>query len=235
MYREPEDIPVELFVYEEYPAELRMLSRYITPDADKSELAYLAGKISGMDGEQRKIFDAVTEAGWYNGSVAEIINVTDNLDCFKLIPAFNEAHYGEYRLMQDWEDSREAIARLEKSDDPSDRALLKCASRLHQWTDEETYGYHSMKNSAGMFTEHGFILAVGIPKDIYRSIHDLPAEYRAVPANRLSGEQSSVLAQIAEAREARRKEPDHRDAPASGKKQTDHNKTIKRDKGGPEL
>ena len=221
LYRGPEDIPVELFVYGEYPAELRMLSRFITPDADKSELTYLADKISGMDGEQRRIFDAVTETGWYCGSVAEIINVTDNLDCFTLIPAFNEAEYGEYRLMRDWEDSQEAIARLEKSEDPADRALLTCATRLHQWADEETYGYHSMKSSDGMFTEHGFIMAEEIPKEIYRGIHDLPAGYRDTPADRASGDKSSVMAQIAEAREARRREPDHRDAPSSVKKKTE--------------
>jgi hypothetical protein len=220
IYRGPDDIPLELFVLEEYPSELRSLSRYITADTDKSELAYLADKITGMDSEQRRLFDAVTEAGWHCGSVAEIVNITENLDCFTLQPALNEAEYGEYRLMRDWDESREALARLEKSDNPSDRALFMCATRLHHWMDEETYGSRALKSSDGVFTEHGFLVKESEPIEIYHGLQDLPSEYRSAahaedrPA---PAEKPSVLALIAEAREARRRDPEHREPPSPGK------------------
>jgi len=231
IYRSPEDIPVELFVYDEYPAELRSLSKYITPDADKSELAYLADIIAGMDGEQRRLFDAVAESGWHCNNVTEIINMTQSLDCFTLQPAFNESQYGEYRLMRDWEESREAIARLEKSDNSADRALAKHAVLLNRCADEETYGYHAMKDSGGVMTQHGFLVMDEVPKEIYRGVQDLPAEYRAETAapekprasvdRTVPGEKTSVLEQIAEHREAQRTAGENREIPAPGKKKTE--------------
>ncbi|MCL2816417.1 MAG: antirestriction protein ArdA, partial [Oscillospiraceae bacterium] len=179
IYRSPEDIPVELFVQEEYPAELRSLSRYITPDADKSELAYLADIIAGMDGEQRRLFDTVAEGGWHCNNVTEIINMTQTLDCFTLQPAFNESEYGEYRLMRDWDESREAISRLEKSANADDRTLAKHITLLNRCADEETYGYHAMRDSGGVMTQHGFLVMDEVPKEMYRGVQDLPSKYRA--------------------------------------------------------
>ena len=46
------------------------------------ELNYLASLISEMDQSDREKFEAVIDSGEYSGSVKELINLTQNLDCF---------------------------------------------------------------------------------------------------------------------------------------------------------
>lgn len=47
------------------------------------ELNYLASLISEMDQSDREKFEAVIDSGEYSGSVKELINLTQNLDCFE--------------------------------------------------------------------------------------------------------------------------------------------------------
>jgi hypothetical protein len=230
------------------PEAIRPLYAHIPADADKSELAYLAAKVEGMDDEQRKIFDAVTGLGWHCGSVIELINLTENLNCFELQPAFSEEAYGEHRLEWDYDDCAEVISRLEKSKDPAERSLAKHIQILHRAVDNEAYGYQLAKEEGGVFTSHGLISQESGLEAVYRGIQDLPEEYRTsapipfhalvnpaseaergagvrnTPAERTAvGDKPSVLAEIAEAREGQRKDPAPREVPASipGKKKTD--------------
>jgi len=161
------------------PEELRSLSKVIPAGADHSELDYLAAKVGGMNEEQRNIFDAVAEAGWHCGSIAEIINLTENLNCFDIEPTHSEAEYGAYRLEYDWDLCEEAVNRLEKSEDPADRALRRYITLLSRSVDDETYGYHAAKEEGGAFTAHGFIRQVRGMEDIYCGAQDILAEYHA--------------------------------------------------------
>jgi hypothetical protein len=164
----------ELFL----PAELQPLHKLIPADADKVELDYLAAKIAGMSEKQQMIFDAVVEAGWYTYNIAEIINLTENLDCFDLEPAAtNESLYGAFRLENDYDICEMAIRRLEKSDDPADRFLAKHIALLTRCAEEEAYGYHAMKEDGGAFTKHGYITQGKEIAVIYRGVQDIPAEY----------------------------------------------------------
>lgn len=162
------------------PADLRTLSAIIPADADKSELSYLAAKVGGMDGDQRKVFDAVIEAGWHCGSVAEIINLSENLDCFDLQPSFTESGYGDYRLERDWEAIESVVNRLEKSGNPDERALVKYLTRLGPCVDEAAYGCQIVEEEGGAFTKLGLITEERSLQEIYRSAQDIPAEYRIV-------------------------------------------------------
>ena len=114
------------------PEILRPLCKHIPADADKSELAYLADKIEGLDAEQRGIFNAATEVGLQCGSVTEIINLTENLDCFELQPALNEAMYGEFRIEADWSECEAVVERLQNSEDPAEQALAKHIALLNR-------------------------------------------------------------------------------------------------------
>lgn len=161
------------------PAELRSLSKVIPTDADKSELAYLAAKVRNMDGDHRNVFDSVVEAGRHCGSVAEIINLTENLDCFDLMPSFSESGYGAYRLERDWEACEEVFERLEHSSNPAERELAKLITRLERCADEVAYGYQIAEEEGGVFTSHGYLTGGEDFKEIYRGTQDIPAEYRA--------------------------------------------------------
>jgi hypothetical protein len=224
------------------PEVLRPLYKYIPADADKSELAYLVDKIGSLDEEQRSIFNAVTHIGWQCGSVAEIINLTETLDCFEIHPAINESMYGEFRLEFDWDECADVIGRLEKSEDPTERAITKYISLLNRTADADVYGHHAAKEEGGIFTPHGLltISGSGEPREVYRGIQDLPAEYRT-PASTLEtgrdtsaqtalseqtapDDKPSVLAEIAESREVTRNkvlEPRNNSQPKQEKNKSD--------------
>jgi hypothetical protein len=60
------------------------------------ELNFLAVKIGELREDDRNTMSAVLEAERHCGNVAELINLTGNLDRFHLQPAFSEEQYGEF-------------------------------------------------------------------------------------------------------------------------------------------
>ena len=237
IYRSPEDIPQEHIIMHEYPEELRYLTKHIPPDADRAELEYLAAKIQNMDAEQMKVFEAVVEAGMHCGSVAEIINTTENLDCFNLRFVSGEEEYGMRRLEQDYDDASAALQRLEKSADPADRALVKHIMILSRAVDDGMYGHHAAKEEGGIFTNQGLLTLEATPHIVYLGTQDLPAYRSSQPITDIPNERAtdrtaadksspdakpSVLAQIAEHRETQRREPQQpRDTSTPDKKKSD--------------
>jgi hypothetical protein len=157
------------------PAELRPMSMAIPIGADKTETDYLSAKVMGMDSGRRNILYAVVETKWYCLSVAEIINLTENLDCFELRPEYDSmTSYGEYRLDRDWDECEAAVYRLEKSEDPAERALYKHLMLLEQSADEEEYGYNAAKEENGAFTQYGLVTHERSIAEIYRGVRDIP-------------------------------------------------------------
>jgi len=224
------------------PEVVRPLHKHIPTSADPTEIAYLAAKIESLDAEQRSIFNAVTEIGWQCSDVAEIINLTETLDCFELQPALNETMYGEFRIEADWCACEEVIARLEKSEEPAERALAEHLTLLHRAVDAGMYGHHATKEVGGVFTSQGMLTTEGSgePRTVYHGIQDIPAEFltslttpeaeshtdvRASPAHServASDEKPSVLAEIAEARDAaRNKAPEPRENSTPPKNKSD--------------
>jgi len=160
------------------PAELRPLSKHIPTNVDKSELAYLTARINGMDEQKHKVFEAVMEIGWHSGNVAAIINLTQNLNCFKLQEVFLEAGYGDFCLERDYNECEAVVQRLEMSDDPTERALAKHIHFLHRCVDDEAFGLNSAKEDGGVFTKYGLITIEREVQEVYRGKQDIPDEYR---------------------------------------------------------
>jgi hypothetical protein len=129
-----------------------------------------------LNDEQRNVFDAVAETVFNSGSAGEIINIVENLDCYRLQAGYNVASYGEFRLEQDWKVCAEVIDRLEKSEDPAERALFKHITLLERTADAEAYSYHAAKEEGGAFTSKGLIIQEEAFKEIYRGVQDIPTE-----------------------------------------------------------
>jgi hypothetical protein len=164
------------------PAELHPMSMAIPIGADKTETDYLSAKVMGMDSDRRNILYAVVEAGWHCGSVAEIINLTENLDCFKLRPEYdNTTSYGENKLSRDWDECEAAVNRLEKSEGPAERALYKHIMLLERCVDEEAYGYNAAKEENGAFTRYGLVTHERVIEEIYRGVQDVPITVPVAP------------------------------------------------------
>gem|GEM_PF-1377464 len=176
------------------PAEIRSLSKHIPIDADKAEIAYLDAKASGMNDVQRYTLEAVIEAGWHCDSVAEIINLTENIDCFDLEPsAMNISKYGALRLKNDWEICERAVLQLENSENREDRFLAKYIKLLGKSANTEAYGLRAAKDDGGVFTKYGYITCVRDIEVIYRGVQDIPAEYSMSEPTRQLATQSKEL------------------------------------------
>lgn len=160
------------------PAELRPLSKVIPAGADKSELDILAAKVRYMDGEERRVFDAVIEAGWHCGSVAEIINLTENLGCFEIQPAFDAKQYGAFHVNLARDEYADMMNRLEASADPAEQDFFQYVAGIEAHVDLDAYGKWIAENEGGAFTEQGYLTESGDFKEVYRGPEDISAEHR---------------------------------------------------------
>ena len=127
------------------------------------ELNYLASKLEEMGEGEYAQFQAAMEVGDHSGSLQEIINLTDNLDC-----------YGLYPSIQDYDDlGRYYIDELD---------AMQVPEHLRNYIDYEAYGRDVALEESGDFTDLGYV------RDTGSSFHEyydgepgsIPEEYRVM-------------------------------------------------------
>ena len=127
------------------------------------ELNYLASKLEEMGQGEYAQFQAAMEVGDHSGSLQEIINLTDNLDCYDLYPS-----------IQDYDDlGRYYIDELD---------AMQVPEHLRNYIDYEAYGRDVALEESGDFTDLGYI------RDTGSSFHEyydgepgsIPEEYRVM-------------------------------------------------------
>ena len=155
---------------------------YITPNT-MDELNYLAARLGDLDdiGIGREIMAANIESGKNCGSLAEIINLTysENLNCFDCWPAFSAEQYGDILINQFLQDAHAiAFNRLEKSDDPDDRALAAHIEKLETHSNLAAFGHATAKEEGGVFTKQGYLVGGDGLQTLYRDSSDIPDQRR---------------------------------------------------------
>ena len=127
-----------------------------------SELNYLAGQIMEMR-ESSEFWQAVLDLGENTGSVQELINLTENLDCFDYLSGVRN----DYDLGYYW---------IEESGcyDTSDLGALA------NYIDYESFGRDIRYEEGGVFGDNGYVRSNGGRfVDIYDGdIENIPDEYR---------------------------------------------------------
>ena len=127
------------------------------------ELNYLASKLEEMGQGEYAQFQAAMEVGDHSGSLQEIINLTDNLDCYDLYPS-----------IQDYDDlGRYYIEELD---------AMQVPEHLRNYIDYEAYGRDVALEESGDFTDLGYV------RDTGSSFHEyydgepgsIPEEYRVM-------------------------------------------------------
>ena len=127
------------------------------------ELNYLASKLEEMGEGEYAQFQAAMEVGDHSGSLQDIINLTDNLDCYDLYPS-----------IQDYDDlGRYYIDELD---------AMQVPEHLRNYIDYEAYGRDVALEESGDFTDLGYI------RDTGSSFHEyydgepgsIPEEYRVM-------------------------------------------------------
>ena len=127
------------------------------------ELNYLASKLDDMKSWEYDQFCAAMEMGDHSGSVQEIINLTENLDCYDVYPDIHDYDYlGRYYI-----DELDA---------------MQVPEHLKNYIDYEAYGRDVALDEGGDFTYLGYV------RDTGSSFHEyydgergsIPEEYRVM-------------------------------------------------------
>ena len=127
------------------------------------ELNYLASKLDEMSDSEYAQFQAGMEMGDHCGSLQEIINLTENLDCYEIYPN-----------IEDYDDlGRYYIEELE---------VMQVPEHLQNYIDYEAYGRDVAMDENGSFTDQGYVRDTG---DRFCEYYDgergsIPDEYRVM-------------------------------------------------------
>ena len=127
------------------------------------ELNYLASKLEEMRDYEYDQFRAGMEMGDHSGSLQEIINLTENLDCYEVYPN-----------IEDYDDlGRYYIEELD---------VMQVPEHLRNYIDYEAYGRDVALEEGGSFTDQGYVRDTG---DRFREYYDgergsIPDEYRVM-------------------------------------------------------
>ena len=127
------------------------------------ELNYLASKLDEMSDSEYAQFQAGMEMGDHCGSLQEIINLTENLDCYEVYPH-----------IEDYDDlGRYYIEELE---------AMQVPEHLQNYIDYEAYGRDVAMDENGSFTDQGYVRDTG---DRFCEYYDgergsIPDEYRVM-------------------------------------------------------
>ena len=127
------------------------------------ELNYLASKLDEMSESEYAQFQAGMEMGDHCGSLQEIINLTENLDCYEVYPDIH-----------DYDDlGRYYIEELD---------VMQVPEHLQNYIDYEVYGRDVALEENGVFTDQGYVRDTG---DSFHEYYDgergsIPDEYRVM-------------------------------------------------------
>ena len=127
------------------------------------ELNYLASKLDEMSESEYAQFQAGMEMGDHCGSLQEIINLTENLDCYEVYPDIH-----------DYDDlGRYYIEELD---------VMQVPEHLQNYIDYEAYGRDIALEENGTFTDQGYVRDTG---DSFHEYYDgergsIPDEYRVM-------------------------------------------------------
>ena len=149
------------------------------------ELNYLAVKAGELREDDRNTMSAVLEAELHCRNVAELINLTQNLDRFRLQPAFCEEQYGEFLVDMAKDDTSAVFNKLEKSGHDGERNLAKHILRLEAHVDYAAYGRTTAEEEGGVFTKQGYLTEREGFQTIYRGPEDIPKGSRLFDASQV--------------------------------------------------
>lgn len=122
------------------------------------ELNYLASKLDEMSESEYAQFQAGMEMGDHCGSLQEIINLTENLDCYEVYPDIH-----------DYDDlGRYYIEELD---------VMQVPEHLQNYIDYEAYGRDVALEENGTFTDQGYVRDTGdssVKPENYELVYTAP-------------------------------------------------------------
>ncbi|MEA5142000.1 MAG: antirestriction protein ArdA [Oscillibacter sp.] len=123
------------------------------------ELNYLASLLEELDTGDMERFAAAVDYGEHTGSVKELINLAQNLDCYDFYPGVRD---------------EEELGRIYIED----MDTLAVPEHLRNYIDYAAYGRDIAMEESGHFTGDGYVLYTGGFTESYSGREDIPEECR---------------------------------------------------------
>ena len=142
-----------------FDSDILGLYDYLGEYENIDELNHLAHLLSELDQGELETLEAVLNKGDHTSSVADIINLVHNLDCYSLHPGVTDD---------------ETLGRIYVED----MELLDVPDNVLPYFDFEAYGRDMRINEGGHFAPTGYLTRSGDFKEVYHGIEDIPAEHR---------------------------------------------------------
>ena len=158
-------IRYEEFFITSFDGDVLGLYDYLGEYENLDELNHLACLLSELDQGELEKFEAALNIGTHTSSVADIINLAQNLDCFEFYPDIEtEEDLGRY-----WAED------------------LPIPAELKDYFDYEAYGRDISINEGGHFAPGGYIVQTsGDFKEYYHDTKDIPAGHKVFSFPQLS-------------------------------------------------
>lgn len=157
----PQDFFINGFANtEDYPFDVPLS---VVQSSTIDELNYLGKLLEMQDDADRDKFTATVTLGEHAGSVKDLINLVQNLDCYWIYPTVrSEADYGYYLI-----------------DELNELELPEEAKKYFKY---EEYGRDAVRKDRGQFTDQGYIYNNGNTFSQWYNgrENDIPKEYRVM-------------------------------------------------------
>lgn len=150
----------EEFFITAFDGDVMGLYDYLTEYENLDELNHLAHLISELDSDEIETLEAALNKGDHTSSVADIINLVHNLDCYDLHPGVTDD---------------ETLGRIYVED----MELLDVPDNVLPYFDFEAYGRDMRINEGGHFAPGGYVFNNGGKfVERYHGMEDIPPEHR---------------------------------------------------------
>ena len=150
----------EEFFITAFDGDVMGLYDYLTEYENLDELNHLAHLISELDSDEIETLEAALNKGDHASSVADIINLVHNLDCYDLHPGVTDD---------------ETLGRIYVED----MELLDVPDNVLPYFDFEAYGRDVRINEGGHFAPGGYVFNNGGSfVERYHGMENIPPEHR---------------------------------------------------------
>ena len=158
----------EEFFITAFDGDVMGLYDYLTEYENLDELNHLAHLISELDSDEIETLEAVLNKGDHTSSVADIINLVHNLDCYSLHPGVTDD---------------ETLGRIYVED----MEAIDVPEHLLNYFDYEAYGRDIRLNEDGHYAPGGYVLNNGGSFiEHYHGREDIPDEHKVFSMPKLN-------------------------------------------------
>ena len=157
----------EIFITS-FDSDVPGLHEHLGEYEDLDELNHLAHLLSDLEQDELEKFEAVIDSGEYTGSVKDLINLTQNLDCFDFEPGIkSDEELGHLYVL--------------------DFGAVQVPESLIDYIDYEAFGRDARINDSGHYAPGGYVCNNRSNfVEHYTGRDDIPSEHRIFAYPQLS-------------------------------------------------